>query len=762
MANGYEHAAHAWVVLRSSSMHEFDEQAVDMPSTFSELRRQFAQSEAHGFRWEASRRCNIVGVVLVLLGMGLDYNLYHDWFPEFAAARAVTAAAMFSMYFVLDTPWGRRNVQLITLLYALFAQVMINWMIAVTDGAASIYATGLHLAVFGFGSAMPVAMRWNLMQGLITAALYVVACAVNDPSFSQINLMLVNLQFLLFTAFLSLFSGFINERRRFELFELRSALAVKNGELERVNNELLDTVTQVQEQSHALASAKQTAENLAQQKAAFLAVMTHEIRTPLNAVLGLAQLTLKSSLAPQQRSYLDQICRSGQYLQGIIDNILDLSKAESGKLAIEAAEFEPAEVVSDVFQMCGPKAAEKGLALTRNLSPALPTVVRGDPLRIRQILVNYVNNAVKFTNKGTVAVTVFPVEVREDAAKLRFEVRDTGIGLTPQQMALLFQPFQQAEASTTRRFGGTGLGLAISRQLAELMGGEVGVSSEVAKGSCFWFTVVVGVVAGRLHAVQAPQDDARADTAALGLRGLRVLVVEDNDLNQIVARGLLEAGGVQVDLAGDGQEGIDQLIAAPDGTYAAVLMDMQMPVMDGMAATRALRAMPRFAQIPIIAMTANASRDDVARVIDCGMNDHIAKPIVEAALWKTLSQWLRPAAPQSEQGSEQAVPHLWEEMRELVPQGELQALASHFRQHGLERWRAMVLAARTHDSAALGDMAQDLGDTAQWMGLPRMQGLCARLRAAARAGDAQAVDALLDELKEQLQDALELHDLQGG
>jgi CheY-like chemotaxis protein len=228
---------------------------------------------------------------------------------------------------------------------------------------------------------------------------------------------------------------------------------------------------------------------------------------------------------------------------------------------------------------------------------------------------------------------------------------------------------------------------------------------------------------------------------------------------------LLEACGLQVDLAGNGREGIDRLCDAPDGTYAAVLMDMQMPVMDGIAATRALRQMPRFAQVPIIAMTANATRDDVEEVIGAGMNDHVSKPIVEAALWKTLSKWLkREAGAGAGSGAERevAMPRLWEEMMELVPAAELQALAAHFRQHGMERWRAMEQAAQAHDSAALVEMAADLGETAQWMGLPRMQSLCGRLRAAAQAQDAPAVDALLHELKDQLQDALELKDLQSA
>lgn len=749
-----------------------------MTTINTELRRQFSQSEALGFRWEFSRRCNLIGVVLVLLGMGLDYNLYPSWFFAFAIARISTSALMLGIYFALDTDWGRRHLQLLTLLWMFFAQIMISWMISVTEGAGSVYATGLHLGVFAFGNVLPVAIRWNIAFGVLTAAAYVAACAFNDPGFTQADLLLVNLQFLAFTAFLSGFSTMVNEQGRFQLFGLRAALADKNVELEQVNGELTEHVAEIQKQSLALAAAKQTAENLAQEKAAFLAVMSHEIRTPLNAVLGLAQLTLKGALAPQQRSYLDQICRSGQYLQGIIDNILDLSKAENGKLSIEEVEFDITEVLRDVLQMCQPKAAEKGLALRQELAAGLPAVVRGDPFRVRQILVNYINNAVKFTASGSVAVSVFPVERQADVAKLRFEVRDTGIGLTPQQMANLFQPYQQAEASTTRRFGGTGLGLAISRQLAELMGGEVGVTSEVGEGSCFWFSITVGVVEQAAAGSAAAPADAADEAFPAALRGLRVLVVEDNDLNQIVARGLLEACGLQVDVAGDGREGLARLGEAPDGTYAAVLMDMQMPVMDGMAATRALRAMPRFARIPVIAMTANASREDVQRVAEAGMNDHVAKPIVEAALRKTLARWLQPAAEPRAQGlpaaaplaaseassgeaSEADMPHLWEEMRELVPAQELQTLAAHFKDHALQRWQAMAQAAQARDGGTLGDMAQDLAETAQWMGLPRMQSLCARLQAAVRAQDAPSIDALLAELRDQLQDALELKDLQG-
>ncbi|MFT4243673.1 MAG: response regulator, partial [Acidovorax sp.] len=385
--------------------------------------------------------------------------------------------------------------------------------------------------------------------------------------------------------------------------------------------------------------AKDQAEQVARAKSAFLATMSHEIRTPLNAVIGLTQLSLRRPLASDQRERLEKILRASQHLLGVINNILDFSKIEGGHLRPESIPFAPRQLLDDVRSMLVDKAAEKGLALRLEAQDPMP-VLLGDPLRISQILLNYANNAIKFSDHGAV---VLRLRLEREAPGQRYlvgEVQDEGIGMTEEQMQALFQPFQQADSSITRRFGGTGLGLAISRSLADLMGGGVGVRSQPGQGSTFWFRVRVqeaapGVLpAALLHAADPPSPGA--------LQGLRALLVDDNELNRLVASELLQDAGIQVDQAHDGRHAIELLEQASDGTYDVVLMDMMMPGLDGCSATRLLRQNPRFGQLPVIAMTANTSQEDVAECEAAGMNALVAKPIDEQALWRALTLHCQP------------------------------------------------------------------------------------------------------------------------
>jgi signal transduction histidine kinase/HAMP domain-containing protein/ActR/RegA family two-component response regulator len=394
-------------------------------------------------------------------------------------------------------------------------------------------------------------------------------------------------------------------------------------------------VTEVKNQSRALTLAKLTAEQTTREKSDLLSVMSHEIRTPLNAILGMAQLASKEALDEQQRTYVAQILRSGQHLQGVIDDILDYSRLESGNLSIENTEFSMDQLLDDVLLMCRRKAEDQGLTLRMHRDPGIPDRLCGDPLRISQILINFVNNALKFTSQGGVDVEARCESATADGLLIRLSVHDTGIGLTAAQMATLFRPFKQADASIARRFGGSGLGLAISRKLAELMGGTVGVQSEPGQGSTFWMTVMVQACGSP---EQRPETPAPIG-AQVDLQGMRVLVAEDNELNQIVIRGLLESGGLHVDVAENGRIALETLTAAADGTYAAVLMDLQMPEMDGATATRKLREMQRFQNLPIIAVTASVTQDDIESARQAGIDDYIAKPIVESDLWNKLQRW---------------------------------------------------------------------------------------------------------------------------
>ena len=392
----------------------------------------------------------------------------------------------------------------------------------------------------------------------------------------------------------------------------------------------------VAERTRQLDEARDRAEAANRTKSSFLANMSHEIRTPLNAIIGLTHLMRRSALPEGQLQRLDKIDSAGQHLLAIINDILDLSKIEAGRLELESVDFHLAAVLDHVQSIMTEPAQSKGLVL-RVDHDGVPPWLHGDPTRLRQALLNYASNAVKFTEKGSVDLRVRLLARQGDELLVRFEVQDTGIGLAPEQIAHLFQAFEQADASTTRRYGGTGLGLVVTRRLAELMGGETGVSSSSGLGSTFWFTARLREGHGALQALTLkPDSDAEAELRRHAA-SMRVLLAEDNAINREVALDLLQAVGFGVDLAEDGRQA---LARAQTCAYDLVLMDMQMPHLDGLAATQALRAMPEYRDTPIIALTANAFSEDRHACEDAGMNDFIAKPVEPAVLYATLLKWL--------------------------------------------------------------------------------------------------------------------------
>jgi PAS domain S-box-containing protein len=394
----------------------------------------------------------------------------------------------------------------------------------------------------------------------------------------------------------------------------------------------------VADRTAQLLQTKEAAEAASLAKSTFLANMSHELRTPMNAILGMTGLALRQAENPKLLGQLGKIELAAHHLLSIINDILDLSKIEARHMHLEQIDFRIDEVLDNLRSLIGQRVIDKGLRLEIDSAPEIAALsFRGDPFRLGQILLNLSANAVKFTNKGSIIVRIWLAKSSGNTVELRFEVKDSGIGIAPEDQKYLFNAFEQADGSMSRKYGGTGLGLAISKRLVKMMDGEIGVESMPNIGSTFWFTVSLQRVVDDTRLVAAPHQMSSEAMLKERFSGARILLAEDEPINQEVSMCLLEEAGLSVDLAEDGEAAVAM---ASRTQYALILMDMQMPRMNGVDATRAIRALPGYKDTPILAITANAFDEDRQICIEAGMNDHIGKPVAPDKLFDTLLKWL--------------------------------------------------------------------------------------------------------------------------